>query len=189
MIPTFTDKLLELRYGFGKHVENESLEAIQNWYKCFYATENLYTPAIAMVKFSILLLYVRVFPGVQFRRFVYGMGIVVALWWVTCQCITVFECTPIHFFWTGTPSTGHCVHIRAYFIGQAIPNIITDLLIMALPLPPIWKLNLPRRQKFALSGVFLLGCLWVYHYLYIFDWKNLTRALVLLLLASTGSSL
>ncbi|MCJ1269635.1 hypothetical protein MMC22_009527 [Lobaria immixta] len=150
--------LVELRYGFGKYVENESLEAIQNWYKAFYATENLYTPTIAMVKLSILLLYVRVFPGVQFRRFVYGMGTVVALWWVACQCITVFECTPIHFFWTETPTTGHCVNVRTYFIGQAIPNIITDLLIMALPLPPIWKLNLPRRQKFALSGIFLLGC-------------------------------
>ncbi|MCJ1267534.1 hypothetical protein MMC22_007419 [Lobaria immixta] len=28
---------------------------------------------------------------------------------------------------------------------------------MALPLPLIWKLNLPQKQKFALSGIFLLG--------------------------------
>jgi hypothetical protein len=38
-------------------------------------------------------------------------------------------------------------------------SIFTDLAVAVLPLPFIWKLNLRRSQKIALSVVFLLGCL------------------------------
>ncbi|KAK2678089.1 hypothetical protein RAB80_006829 [Fusarium oxysporum f. sp. vasinfectum] len=37
-------------------------------------------------------------------------------------------------------------------------NILTDLVVAILPLPVIWKLNLCRSQKIALSTVFGLGC-------------------------------
>ncbi|KAJ4166537.1 hypothetical protein NW765_007776 [Fusarium oxysporum] len=37
-------------------------------------------------------------------------------------------------------------------------NILTDLVVAILPLPVIWKLNLRRSQKIALSTVFGLGC-------------------------------
>ena len=124
-----------------------------------YAVEQIYHPAITMSKLSILFLYARIFPGAAFRRYLYGMGAVVALSWVACQFTSIFQCTPIHFFWTRTPITGHCINVQAFFIGQAISNIVTDVLIMALPLPQIWKLKLPRQQKIALSGIFLIGCL------------------------------
>jgi hypothetical protein len=38
-------------------------------------------------------------------------------------------------------------------------NIAVDLVIMVLPLPTVWSLQLPKRQKLALSGVFMLGTL------------------------------
>lgn len=147
---------------FGLHfsrktVGTDRIKATEKWFEAIYAIEQVYTPTIALVKSSILLFYARVFPGVRFRRYLYGLGAVVALWWIACQFTTIFECTPIHFFWTQNPTTGHCINVKSYFIGQAIPNIITDIFIMALPLPLIWKLNLPQKQKFALSGIFLLG--------------------------------
>ncbi|KAI1028333.1 hypothetical protein LB503_002285 [Fusarium chuoi] len=37
-------------------------------------------------------------------------------------------------------------------------NILTDLVVAILPLPVIWRLNLRRPQKIALSAVFGLGC-------------------------------
>lgn len=154
-IPVF----IILRYRFGKYLDAESsLEAFEKWYQVTYAVEQIYNPAITMPKLSILFLYARIFPGAAFRRYLYGMGAVVTLSWVASQFTAIFQCTPIHFFWTRTPITGHCVNVQAYFIGQAVPNIVTDVLIMALPLPQIWKLKLPWQQKTALSGIFLLGC-------------------------------
>jgi len=59
--------------------------------------------------------------------------------------------------------TGHCINIESFFLGQAIPNIVTDGILLALPLPLIWDLHLPKGQKMALSGVFLLGSLYVFY--------------------------
>lgn len=44
-----------------------------------------------------------------------------------------------------------------FFLGNAVPNILTDVALMALPLPYIWRLNRPMAQKVALGGIFVLG--------------------------------
>ncbi|MCJ1426968.1 hypothetical protein MMC29_004871 [Sticta canariensis] len=35
--------------------------------------------------------------------------------------------------------------------------MITDISILTIPLPVIWKLQMPTQQKIAVSGIFLLG--------------------------------
>lgn len=40
--------------------------------------------------------------------------------------------------------------------------ISTDLLIFIVPIPAIWPLKLPRRQKVVLVGIFTIGFLSVY---------------------------
>lgn len=49
--------------------------------------------------------------------------------------------------------------MHKFFIGNAIPNITTDLFIMFLPLPYIWKMTIPWEQKVAITGTFMLGLL------------------------------
>lgn len=115
----------------------------------------------------ILLSHARIFTEhtakmptqVWFQRVLYVMGAITFLWWITCQSIVIFECAPIHYFWHRKPVTGHCLNVQTFFQDQAIPNIITDLVVLLLPLPLIWTLKLPIEQKAALSGVFLLGSL------------------------------
>lgn len=58
----------------------------------------------------------------------------------------------------------HCgVDQMPFFYGNAIPTIITDVLLMILPLPYVWRLHLPAGGKVALSGIFLVGimCVWI----------------------------
>ena len=38
-----------------------------------------------------------------------------------------------------------------------IVNIFIDLMILIMPLPVVWTLQMPKKQKLAVSGVFLLG--------------------------------
>jgi hypothetical protein len=38
-------------------------------------------------------------------------------------------------------------------------NIITDVIIFALPIVPVWKLHLPLSQRLTLVAVFGLGLL------------------------------
>ena len=53
----------------------------------------------------------------------------------------------------------HCIDQIKFELAAAMLNIVIDFVIIVLPLPTIWSLQLPRRQKLALSGVFMLGML------------------------------
>lgn len=56
---------------------------------------------------------------------------------------------------------GKCLDINKFFLGNSIPNIITDALILCLPVLEVSKLQVRRSQKVAIGGMFLLGGLWV----------------------------
>jgi hypothetical protein len=44
-------------------------------------------------------------------------------------------------------------------VVAAILNIFLDFVIILLPLPTVWGLRLPKKQKRALIAVFMLGFL------------------------------
>ena len=72
---------------------------------------------------------------------------------------TIFQCTPPHKLWqSSTP--GHCVSKYKYFLGTAIPEVVTDFVILAMPLPYVWKLQMTLKRKLLLSIVFVLGGLY-----------------------------
>ena len=130
---------------------------MEKWHQVLYVYENFYAPAIATTKLSVLLFYNRIFSIPKFRIVLYVLGATVAAWWIAMQFTVIFECTPIDFSWDQRGGHGHCINLDKFFLGQAIPNIVTDIVLLSIPLPMIWHLQLPRSQKMALSGVFLLG--------------------------------
>lgn len=48
-----------------------------------------------------------------------------------------------------------------FFIGNAVPNIITDWALLILPLPYVWRIHRSAIQKIAIYSVFALGGLYV----------------------------
>ena len=73
--------------------------------------------------------------------------------------VTFAQCRPISGFWN-KGMMGVCTvnEYRFFFIGS-IPNILTDVALLVLPLPYVWKLHQKTWQKIALGGIFLLGSL------------------------------
>ena len=63
--------------------------------------------------------------------------------------------------WDKTMNPTCSVNVYDFFIGNAVPNIITDWALLVLPIPYIWRLHQVRAQKVALCGVFGLGGLYV----------------------------
>ncbi|KAL6715531.1 hypothetical protein ACLMJK_006492 [Lecanora helva] len=70
--------------------------------------------------------------------------------------VSIFQCWPIAEAWEGR-HRGHCINLQSWFLSQTIPNTITDAVIVLLPLPLLARLHVPKPQKLALIGVFLLG--------------------------------
>ncbi|KAI0808451.1 hypothetical protein GGR55DRAFT_192125 [Xylaria sp. FL0064] len=124
-----------------------------------YAIEILYNPILALVKTSILLFLQRLFgqrPGV--RRFILWMnganiGMMIAVFFAT-----VLQCIPINKTWE-LGLQGTCINRRILFTISSSFNIVTDMLMLALPLRIFINLKIPRRTKIALMIVFLLGFL------------------------------
>lgn len=71
--------------------------------------------------------------------------------------MTIFQCNPVSGMWNRTKPAICNVNTKKFLLGNAIPNILTDVALMVLPLPYIWRLNRSRSQKIALAGVFMLG--------------------------------
>lgn len=124
-----------------------------------YAVAILYNPILALAKTSLLLLLLRLFgqkAGV--KRFIAwvnraNIGMMIAVFFAT-----VVQCIPVQKTWQ--PSLeGTCIDRKILFTALSSFNIITDILIIALPLSIFIGLRIPRRTKIALILVFLLGFL------------------------------
>ena len=70
--------------------------------------------------------------------------------------VTIFQCVPVSGFWN-REKHAECVNYQHLFIGITVPNIATNLALLALPVPYIWRLHTTASQKIALTGTFMLG--------------------------------
>ncbi|GKT70786.1 CFEM domain-containing protein [Colletotrichum tofieldiae] len=114
-----------------------------------------------MIKASILFMYLRIFhlPDEKIR---------IALWitmginfmsGIIFIFVGLFQCQPVSLawtFWTGE-ATGKCIDIVQLALSHAGINITLDLWMLILPATQIWGMNLARRKKIAIMGMFSLG--------------------------------
>jgi hypothetical protein len=127
-----------------------------------YAVQILYNPILALVKSSVLIFLLRLFgqkDGV--RRFIIGLNIANILQMIGIFIAITLQCLPISFNWDPTVKGGHCVNRGILYSFTSAVNIVTDLLVLGLPLWIFVDLKIPRRTKLALLFVFLLGFLYV----------------------------
>lgn len=125
-----------------------------------YAVQILYNPILALVKASVLIFLSRIFgqkDGV--RRFLLWLNIANIAQMVAVFFAITLQCIPIAFNWDLTIRGGRCVDRRVLYTSTAAFSILTDLLILGLPLWVFSSLKIPRRTKIALLFVFLLGFL------------------------------
>lgn len=88
------------------------------------------------------------------------VGGVIAAWWIALIIVQVFSCDPIHGYWDPSiPSD--CVNAARYYTAIAIPNILTDVVLLALPIRMVWRLQLRLGPKIGLSIAFSTGILYV----------------------------
>jgi hypothetical protein len=47
--------------------------------------------------------------------------------------------------------------LKSIYLGGSIPNVITDIILIAMPMPYVWRLHAPVAQRIVLCGMFVLG--------------------------------
>ena len=115
---------------------------------------------MGLVKTSMMLFFMRIF-GTK-RSFQISVGVVMTIVWLWAISIileTVLLCRPLAFNWDTTIPGGTCGDRNGTYVSAGVLNLVTDLMVMALPVPHIWKLQLSMAKKIALSLVFCMGLL------------------------------
>ncbi|KAK4159309.1 hypothetical protein QBC43DRAFT_222264 [Cladorrhinum sp. PSN259] len=130
---------------------------IMVYHKVLFAGELIYATALALTKLSVLAMYRRCFPTKIMKVGWFGLGGITVAWWLAVCISTIFQCTPVRKVFDPARVQGHCIDIIQSFLGNSIPNILTDVVIFFLPTYEVLKLHIPRHQRVALAAVFLLG--------------------------------
>ncbi|KAK1674509.1 hypothetical protein BDP55DRAFT_176661 [Colletotrichum godetiae] len=142
--------------GLGRHAATLSQDTLIQFLKLLLAFECVYVTAVMFIKISLLLMYRRIFPGRGFKIAALVLGLLTIGWWLAIVFVCVFQCTPVakaYMPWI----EGTCIDLKASFIGNAIPNILTDVAILCLPIGQVWKLQVTMAQRLSLCFMFLLG--------------------------------
>ncbi|KAM0541101.1 hypothetical protein ACHAPJ_013382 [Fusarium lateritium] len=147
-----------IAHGLGKHAQAVSTQDQITFFKILLAFENIYVTAVMIIKLALLKTYLRIFPSRRFRHISAIIAAVVIGWWISICAVCIFQCSPIRKAWVPWID-GSCINLKASFIGNAIPNIVTDVAILCMPIKQILKLQVNFTQKLSLLVMFLLGSL------------------------------
>lgn len=123
-------------------------------------TEVIYIWHMVWTKLSVLLMYYRVFHVSHFKKLVIGVGCFVFVWVIAATFLFIFICVPTQKLWK-PELPGHFISEMGVWVANGSSTILSDVAILLLPIPQIWKLNTVRSEKIGLTLIFGLGFLYV----------------------------
>jgi hypothetical protein len=114
--------------------------------------------ANTFVKISILHLYITIFPSRKFQKVCYGAMLVSTLYFLSVLMETFLLCTPVQFNWDKTIATGTCSkNSNVAFILAGATNLVIDVFVVVLPMPTLWRLQLPLERRIGVMAMFSMG--------------------------------
>ncbi|KAK6077455.1 CFEM domain-containing protein [Seiridium cupressi] len=125
----------------------------------FYVAEFAYVIETTVTKFSILLLYLRIFPHQGLRKQIYCLMAVITMITVAFIISLFNYCKPFPYTWWRWDNQQHgkCDDINAQTFIHAGLNIVLDLVILFIPIPHILKLGLSTKKKVGIILIFIVG--------------------------------
>ncbi|KAF7558016.1 hypothetical protein G7Z17_g316 [Cylindrodendrum hubeiense] len=159
MIPLNALSIPISNVALGKDIWNVPADDITKFLYLFFWDELLYLGVLPVTKISILLFYLKIFPGAGFRIacFIF-IGLNVA-YFIAFELVSIFQCTPIEGAWRAWDKEfpAECRNINMQGWMAAIINIVLDLGTLILPLRELWRLNMSWRKKIQIILMFCVG--------------------------------
>lgn len=132
-------------------------DKVQLWAKFTMIFPLLYLAAVLFAKLAILAMYFRIFTKASDRIACWVLVAVLVASWFANTVAAFLICIPLEYLWNRDIPGGHCFDINSYYRWSSLSNILTDLLMLGLPLPVIWKLHTSRNIKIGLTITFATG--------------------------------
>ncbi|KAK2034783.1 CFEM domain-containing protein [Colletotrichum zoysiae] len=145
--------------GSGRDMWTLTPDQISRVLLIVYIFNILYSTCLSLIKASIILLYLRIFPKGSVRKVLWGTLALNAALWAGYMGPTIFICRPISFFWDGWmgESEGQCIHLHASAISHSVFQLTLDIILLVIPATQIWGLNMSLRKKIGVYLIFGAG--------------------------------
>ncbi|OJJ53194.1 hypothetical protein ASPSYDRAFT_62356 [Aspergillus sydowii CBS 593.65] len=147
------------KHGNGVHQDMVAPSDLQEYAKLANSSQIVYAPLIFVTKLSLFLLYLRVFAPSR-RDNTYRI-IHLFIWfnvafYLANFFLKIFQCIPRSRIWD--PDTpGHCININIPILVTAAINVLSDLMMLVLPIVCVWRLQMTTRRKMGISAIFAAG--------------------------------
>ncbi|OQE20737.1 hypothetical protein PENFLA_c016G10152 [Penicillium flavigenum] len=139
-------------YKFNELTPNEKI-AFQKF--CYIATI-LYCPMALFVKIALLAILTRIFAPYRGKVwFIYIFLGCLCCYYSVALIIKIRICYPIPRYWLGDQVEGSCLDQNAALVADSVISVVSDLIILILPLPLTWSLQMSLNRKLRVIG--LLG--------------------------------
>ncbi|KAL4733771.1 hypothetical protein BDV11DRAFT_209946 [Aspergillus similis] len=146
-------------HGLGKNIWTVPFSDISETLKLFFIEEVLYTICTALIKLSMLFLYLRLFPNALLRTAVCVSLAITSLWALGSFFAQVFSCKPISYYWKQWDGEheGRCSSHNSLLLAHSIINIFLDILVIALPMPVLARLQMSIEKRVGVCLMFAAG--------------------------------
>lgn len=124
---------------------------------------SMFPMCYSMIRISILLTYLKLFPSQTNRWLCWGLcGLQVAysLW---AGLTTLLQCRPINSYWNKTIGGYVCHSPRNQDFAILTLNSCFDIIVYIWPAHYLYKLNLPFKSRLELIIAFSIGIVYVSH--------------------------
>ncbi|KAK5119020.1 hypothetical protein LTR62_000231 [Meristemomyces frigidus] len=159
-----TASFISVKWGVGRRNTEEPPFIPEEWpgkaIQAVYVIEIFYYLALFFVKLSVLGLYLRISNTLRSRlwKTTIGTTIVLVAQFISTVVVVGVQCRPTTHYWD-QHSSGRCVDLTAFFYATNVFTIITDIVIIGLPIGMLTNLQLPRGQKVGLLATFLISAI------------------------------
>ncbi|KAI9824923.1 MAG: hypothetical protein M1832_001528 [Thelocarpon impressellum] len=151
--------LYQNQNGQGEHIWDVTLSKYVRYSKYSLTSIALYLHTMMFAKVAILLVYRRLSPKPGFRVVVDFVMCAVVVFNIVMLLGFVIGCRPLAKAWDPRIVGGDCVSRAHLFMATCSFNVVSDLVILVLPIPMLASIQMPIRQKVTLGALFGLGSL------------------------------
>ncbi|KAK2865081.1 hypothetical protein FQN49_003929 [Arthroderma sp. PD_2] len=145
-------------HGWGYHVWDNKPEWGVIYRLTSWCSQFLSVIVATVVKSSILVSYLRFFSTADkvLRQGTWVMLHIVVAWGFATGLPLLFVCKPLSDYWTD-PLRRNCMNNGARIISGSVPHVLADIIIWMLPIPTLFKMHLPGREKVILIILMSFG--------------------------------
>jgi hypothetical protein len=144
------------------------------------ANQLLYNPILSLVKMSVAFLLLRIggTKAIVKKALWFSLALNMALA-VSIFFVDAFQCSPVRYVYAypamdlaaqqvaGADSKGQvngvtitggkCIDQINFFLISAGLTVLTDLIILAIPIVIVWDLKMPRKRKIIVAAILSVG--------------------------------